>query len=243
MILGRSLNTIFVVACWFAVFSCRTAQPKSSALRSDDNVSQAGQFPATGKPEVLQWVIATPAKIGEAAGYGVWNLDLRTSSEVWCERRCSKFDLVETLDGDFNNLQVVKTPILGKTSPGMLSVNKEIPSGTGASAKKVRLSNVGIVGNSVVLEDVITKDRPNFYAVPMIVWSRMDGAKSTLNGEFVGKKFQIRLDPGAVEPVGIVKDAEPTPAFVMGSMVKESGADGKSTEVFIATKIISPWAE
>ena len=145
------------------------------------------------------------------------------------------------MSDEFSQLQAIKTPILGNTTPGMLSVNKEIQADR-VRTKKIRLLNVGVSGNSIVIEDVISKDHPNFYAVPMQISSKGEGAKRMLMGEFVGKSVQIRLE-GADSDLPALKSVEPVSAFVMGSMIQDVDSSGKPVDTILATKIIAPWSD
>ena len=101
--------------------SCRATSPTAAALKSGQN--RADEPVAAEKPEaqeILRWVVATRLETGNADGSSAWNLDLKTESEMWCEARCSKFELVENTQGGVIGLHVKKTSIVGNTSPGML---------------------------------------------------------------------------------------------------------------------------
>lgn len=222
-----------------ALMSCRATSPISSATKSapassDEPVATEKNDPNLG---VLRWVVATRASSAGPDSVTGWDLVLKTDSEVWCEARCSKFELVEITDGDTSELGVKKTTIPGNTTPGMLDVKKQA-AGSRAPAAKMRLLNVGVKGQSIVLEDVVTKDRPNFYAVPMKISSRSIGEKSVLKGEFADKVVELRLEKSATLPQVVSRSAAPVEAFVMGSLIEGQDADGSPIQIFTAFKVL-----
>ncbi len=222
-----------------SMVSCRATSPLAAHTKSSP--PKAEEPVAAPKSEanlaVLRWVVATRAGSSTGADAAGWSLDLKTDSEVWCEARCSKFELIETVDGDTNDFGVKKTAVVGNTSPGMLDVKKQVGANP-AKAAKVRLLNVGEKGQIIVLEDVVTPDRPNFYAVPMKISAQVDGEKSSLKGEFTGKTVELRLEKNASLPGAGTRSSGPTEAFVMGSLVETKDSAGKSVEVFWAFKVL-----
>ena len=235
-------NVIFMsLVAWgsLSMVSCRATSPL--AARAKSAPPKAEEPVAAPKREanlaVLRWVVATRDGSNNVANAAGWNLDLKTDSEVWCEARCSKFELIETVDGDTNEFGVKKTAVIGNTSPGMLDIKKQV-TGTGAKAAKVRLLNVGAKGQTVVLDEVVTPERPNFYAVPMKISAQVDGEKSSLKGEFTGKTVELRLEKNASLPTVDTRSSGPIEGFVMGSLVESKDASGKTVEVFWVSKVL-----
>ena len=239
--------SLIVLGC----MSCRTTSPRATLLREltpptgltrDPVRLPAYQAPLGLKAQVFQWVVISKPDSAVGEGEFLWNLDLRSGMEIWCERRCSEFSLqsesVATQQGGVERLVAVKKVIQGNTTPGMLKVQKELR-GKLANTKHVVIENIGVKGNSVVIDEVISGDRVNFYAVPM----KISGAASSasLIGEFMNKKVIIKLSPGV--ELAIPAGAEPLSAFVMGTLNKASNESEGSTEVFTVSKIISPWSE
>jgi hypothetical protein len=248
---GLMTAVLLMVVC----ASCRTTSPRASALHegspatasvADATIGKAVlpayQPPSGLKPQILQWVVVNLSSPAAADGEFAWNVDLRSGMEIWCERLCSEFslqtDLVTTPQGGVQRLVAVKKSIQGNTSPGMLSVKKDVR-GKRADAKQVLIENVGIQGNSVVLDDVISGDKTNFYAVPMKLSVAV--ADGTLLGEFMDRKVVIKLAPGVEKPK-VSKDTEPLTAFVMGTLLKATSGNAKGTGEFLASKIITPWS-
>lgn len=233
-IVGSLLITLAIPS----VISCRATSPvsitKSAPSKPDEPVSTPKTDANLG---VLRWVVATRSDAPAAGGAASWNLDLKTDSEIWCEARCSKFEVVEVADGDTNELGVKKTSVVGNTTPGMLDVKKQVAA-SGQPTKKLRLLNVGAKGQSVVLEDVVTKDRPNFYAVPMKLSSKAEGEKSVLKGEFGDKTVEVRLEKAVTLPAVVSRSAAPVDVFVMGSLVETTDDHGRRNEVFWAYKVL-----
>lgn len=231
--------------------ACRTTSPRAAALRDDGAapgplagqvVLPAYQVPEGLKPQVLQWVIITPSTPAAGDGAFAWNVDLRSGMEIWCERLCSEFSLqtdsVATPQGQIQRLVAVKKTIQGNTSPGMLNVKKDLR-GAVAETKHIVIENVGVKGNSVVVDDVISGDRTNFYAVPMKLSVAV--ADGPIMGAFMDKKVTIKLAPGVERPE-IVQGADPLRAFVLGTLINAASGDAAATDVFVASSIIAPWS-
>ncbi len=246
----QNLTVVFIILAGCA--SCRTTSPEGASLREDapapgpalgQVILPAYQAPVGLKPQILQWVVINPTSPSAANGEFDWNVDLRSGMEIWCERLCSEFslqsDLVATPQGAVQRLVAVKKSILGNTNPGMLNLQKNIR-GKLADAKHIVIENVGFKGNSVVLDDVISGDKTNFYAVPMKLSVAV--ADGPLIGEFMDKKAVIKLAVGAEKPE-VVQGAEPVKAFVMGTLIKAAPGDAPATDVFVASKVIAPWNE
>ena len=249
--LGKNRVLVTVSLVIFSCVACRTTSPRATPLREvslptgptrDPLQLPAYQAPLGLKTQVFQWVIINKPVSAVGEGEFSWNVDLRSGMEIWCERRCSEFNLksesVATQQGRVDRLVVVKKSIQGNTTPGMLKVQKELR-GKLAETRHVVIENVGVKGNSIVIDEVISGDRVNFYAVPM----KISGAASSasLIGEFMNKKVIIKLSPGV--ELAIPAGAEPLSAFVMGTLNKASNGSEGSTEVFTVSKIISPWSE
>jgi hypothetical protein len=244
---SRFIWTTIIASGLLVCQGCKTVKPTASGRPNDISPSPqptGSQNPVTA--EVLEWVIIKPAKLadsppgtGPSQGLFAWDIEVRTGPEIWCERRCSEFNLEETDDTGVRILKAVKTSTLGNTKPGMLNVQKQL-SGERAKISKVKLENIGTMGQSITIEDVIDSTHPNFYAVPMMLSKPQSGAKATLRGEFNGIVVEIRQVPTDAESV-VTKSASPQQGFVMGSLTTEKGSDGKDVAVFNATKIIVPW--
>jgi hypothetical protein len=162
--------------------------------------------------------------------------------EIWCERLCSEFSLqtesVTSPQGAIQRFVAVKKPIQGNTNPGMLNVKKDLR-GAVAETKHIVIENVGVKGNSVVVDEVISGDKKNFYAVPMKL--SVTVADGPIIGAFMDKKVTIKLAPGVERPE-IAQGADPLRAFVMGTLINAAAGDAAATDVFMATKIITPWS-
>jgi hypothetical protein len=228
--------------------ACRTVNPTASQ-RLKDNQSKpqtAADEPRT-TTELFQWVVVKPgnptpgsSNLTTPQNVFAWDVELKTAPEVWCERRCSEFRIEEVDDGPTRSLKALKTSILGNTTPGMLYFQRQI-TGSREQTAKVKLENVGVMGQSVILEDMINRDHPNFYAVPMTITKHPSGVKAILRGEFDGRVVEIRQVPEAVD-VAVKKSPSPQQAFVMGSLITEKGPDGKENAIFMASSILWPWS-
>ena len=240
----RNLTVVFFILAGCA--SCRTTSPEGATLREDapapgQVILPAYQAPVGLKPQILQWVVINPTSPAAADGEFAWNVDLRSGMEIWCERLCSEFSLqsesVPTPGGVIQRFVAVNKPIQGNTSPGMLNLKKDLR-GTVAETKHIVIENVGVKGNNVVVDEVISGDKKNFYAVPMKLSVAV--AEGPLLGGFMDKTVVVKLAAGAEKPE-VVQGAEPVKAFVMGTLIKAAPGDAQATDVFLATKIITPW--
>jgi hypothetical protein len=242
-----------IAAAFLASHSCRTVKPTlapglKDATRPQDSTNplQPGNGSRQLTTEILQWVIVKPGTpptgpVGSGSSQGVfaWDIEVRTGLEIWCERRCSEFNVDETEEAGVHSLKAVKTSILGNTTPGMLKLQKQL-SGERSKISKVKLENIGMMGQSVTIEDVIDTQHPNFYAVPMMITKPQGSAKGIVRGEFDGHVVEIRQVDTELETL-VAKSTSPQQGFVMGSLTTETGPDGKNVEVFQARKILLPW--
>lgn len=241
-----SVNTPRFIFCMFMMVvllagqSCKTLAPNAQVTQADSITNKELSPGSKSSSEILQWVVVKASVHPNAEGEFSWDVDIRTGAEVWCERRCSEFRLEETDESGTRALKAIKNSILGNSKPGMLNVQKQIK-GDRSKIAKVKLENIGMMGQSVTIEDVIDQAHPNFYAVPMLISKSAAGSKASLRGEFGGNFVEIRQVEPDVE-AAVVKNTEPQPGFVMGSLVVEKNADGKELSVFNASKILYPWA-
>jgi len=234
---------VLTVVALAACASCKSTLPKSVGTLVDESRREAAPTPAPAPkeiPQMFQWIIVKPSTTPFAEGEFAWDVEAKTGGEIWCERMCSKFKLDEKEDGDTLSLAAIKTPVPGNTNPGMLDTRKDLRGSRGKIAK-VRFQNVGKMGEAVTVEDFIDKDHPNLYAVPVMISKSTVGPTPYIRGELVGKVMEVRIDPKDM-PEGLVLNAEPVSAFLIGSVISGKAPDGAETQVFVARKVIAPWS-
>jgi hypothetical protein len=231
-----------------SIHGCRTLNAKPSGRMQD--ITAVSQPQTNGEPstiEVLHWVVVKPSSTASGLthleapqGVFAWDVELKTASEIWCERRCSEFTVDDSEISGVRSLKAIKVSTLGNTTPGMLNVQRKI-TGDRSKITKVTLQNVGIMGQTITIEDVIDRDHPNFYAVPMMLGKHPSGTRALLQGEFDGRVIDIRHAPADVEAT-VSRSAVAQQGFVMGSLITTKNADGKEMSLFDAVKIIMPWS-
>jgi hypothetical protein len=217
-----------------------TEAPAGTVIRtSGAPVGSANEF----RPVLLEWVVVTASNTGSSSGALTWDIDLRSTMEIWCERQCSEFKLDEVTKDGVTALSALKKTIQGNVNPGILNVHKQFR-GSRDTVHKIHIANVGVMGQSLLLEDVLSEANSNFYAVPMQISKPLNPLQDTLIGEFSGKKVEIQMKSNTELPV-LVQGAPPTSAFVMGTLVTGSAksSSGHPTQIFLASKIIVPWSE
>lgn len=244
-------------AVFFFVMSCLTAPGSGlSAPKAQPaaKVAPSGGEAPRGKPQVFQRVVLTSDGQGHDHGYQQWTVELRTASEIWCERQCSKFELKEIASDGFTDLLAVKIPVTGNTTPGMLSIKKKLKidrvhgetqkkPGKRVQHEKFRILNVGRIGLTVTLDDVIAQGQENFYAVPMLVSSKIQGSQMIFSGVFDGRTIALNIDALDRETLASLQGDKPVSAFVMGSLMQKSDELGKPNERMIVSQVIAPWTE
>jgi hypothetical protein len=189
------------------------------------------------KPIALEWVVVKSSVTEGVDDAFTWQIYLRSAVEIFCELDCSDFKLGEKTVNGVTELTALKKTTHGNSNPGILNVRKEIRWSKDL-VKTIKINNIGIMGQSIILKENFTKTNPNFYAVPMLISKPVDSSMGILRGEFSGKKVEIRLEAGVETPkLGL----EPESAFVLGNLTSNNSSDPGNYEEFHASKILLPW--
>ncbi len=192
------------------------------------------------KPQIIERLIIKPKSL-PLISLGGLRIEVRSESEVWCERRCSQFSLLdEAADGDSLRLSAVKKTLMGHTTPGVLDVQQDLEA-LGTARKKLDIMNVGLKGERVALSVYdFDEDHPNFFAMPMTLSKVMLKGRQIDKARFDDRDVEILLAPGCFWPdAGRLKAG--AQAFVMGSYFGERVNQFGEKGVFVAKKIIYPW--
>ena len=225
------------------VLSCRGTLPESSV--TDVPQSPVGPLAAnpsleSAKPQIIERLIIKPKSL-PLPSLGGLRLEIRSESEIWCERRCSEFSLLdEVTDGDSIQLSAVKKTLMGHTTPGVLDVQRDLET-FGSARKKLEIMNVGVKGERVTLSLAdFDEVHPNFFALPMTISNVMFKGSKIHKARFDNREVEILPAHGHRWP-----DADHSKAtyqaFVMGSYFEERVNAFGEKGVFIAKKIIYPW--
>jgi hypothetical protein len=232
------LITVFVTV---KLIACRGTVPES--VVTDTQRSPIGPVvdsAEAGKPQIIERLIIKPKSL-PLASFGGLRIEVRSESEIWCERRCSEFSLLEeTTDGGSLRLSAVKKTLMGHTTPGVLDVQQDLEM-FGSARKKLEIMNVGVKGERVTLSPAdFDEVHPNFFALPMTISNVMSKGSKIHKARFDDRDVEILLAPGCILPdAGPVKVEHQ--AFVMGSYFEERVNAVGEKGVFIAKKIIYPW--
>jgi len=225
-----------------ACFSCMATHPITPSTKSKVSGIETQSIDVHSrdqKASVIERVVISPIAGSNPAEEFAMNVQVRTATEVWCERQCSDYTLAEeTADGVFN-LKALKKPIVGNTKPGALDVKKELRVSK-SGVKKILILNVGSKGEAIDVEAVMPNDKPNFYAVPASLVRESRGGESKIFASFDDQKYELRLE-GACKPPEFSADGVTAQVFLMGSLMRESNK-GAEQKFFLASKIISPWS-
>ena len=233
----------FLVMAFVTVklIACRGTVPESVVTDTQRSpigpVADSGE---AGKPQIIERLIIKPKSL-PLPSFGGLRIEVRSESEIWCERRCSEFSLLEeTTDGDSLRLSAVKKTLIGHTTPGVLDVQQDLEP-FGSARKKLEIMNVGVKGERVTLSLAdFNEVHPNFFALPMTISSVVLKGSKIHKARFDNRDVEILPALGCVLP-----DAEPIKAgfqaFVMGSYIDERVNAFGQKGVFIAKKIIYPW--
>jgi len=236
-----NFRQIYVFLTLQAIFtSCRATAPKAAPKEVIEDLESDRTSPNVLKQQVLERVIIEPKWSDVVNGSNLLNLEMKSSSEVWCESNCSEFSILEVAKTDSLSLGAVKRPIRGNTTPGVLDVRREFSRVT-VVGKRIEILNVGRPGETVVLEpDYFNEERPNFYALPMELSVTGAADSSLVLGKFDEKEVEIDLG-NLVIGSDLNGESKPKTAFVMGSLMEPSLHKTSGRRIFRATKIIYPW--
>lgn len=235
----------FLVMAFVTVklIACRGTVPESDVTetqRSPIGPVAVADSAEAAKPQIIERLIIKPKSL-PLPSLGGLRIEVRSESEIWCERRCSEFSLMdEATDGDSLRLSAVKKTLIGRTTPGVLDVQQDLET-FGSARKKLEIMNVGVKGERVTLSLAdFNEVHPNFFALPMTISNVTFKGSKIHKGRFDNRDVEILPAPGCVWP-----DAGPAKAkyqaFFMGSYFEERLNSFGEKGVFIAKKIIYPW--
>lgn len=223
--------------------SCRGTIPESIVTDTEQShvVPTVTANPTkVAKPQIIERLIIKPKSLPLVSVRSL-NIEVRSESEVWCERRCSQFSLLdEPGEADSLRLSVVKRTLAGNTTPGVLDLRQDLDT-FGPARKNLEVMNVGVKGERVALSvDYFDQNHPNFFALPMSLSHAVVREQQIRKARFDDRDVEILLAPGCAWPdLGPVK-AE-SQAFVMGTYLEERMNSLGQRGVFVAKKIIYPW--
>lgn len=185
-------------------------------------------------PQVLTLVAVEPVTKGVDQGSFEYSISAETSLEVWCERLCSEFSLIEsTHKGNTVVVEAVKKPIPGNTSPTRLKVTRALKGKT-SDVKKIVIKNVGKEGVDIVVSDLITDQAPNFHGgygaiKPALAIGGESKGYSIL---YAGKTMDAELMTKHVAAQVAASAGKQLKGFVTGSIVEKKGLERGHYPVF-----------
>jgi hypothetical protein len=234
LILG--LQTLTLIACRGTVSESivsETQPPRLGPSVATDSMQAA-------KPQIIERLIVRPKSLPLQNIRGL-NLEIRSESEVWCERRCSQFSLSdEPGEADSIRLSAVKRTLVGLTTPGILDVQRDLED-FGTARKKLEILNVGLKGEHIALSvEDFNEGHPNFFALPMVLSQIVVKGVQFKKARFDQRDVELLLAPGCTWP-NLGRTSSLSQAFVMGSYFEERTNSLGEKGVFIARKIIYPW--
>lgn len=127
--LGRVAYFLIMAMVTIHLSACRGTAPESvvtDTQRSPISSVIGADSAQAAKPQIIERLIIKPKSL-PLHSLGGLRIEVRSESEVWCERRCSQFSLLdEATDGDSLRLSAVKKTLMGHTTPGMLDVQQDL---------------------------------------------------------------------------------------------------------------------
>ncbi len=223
--------------------ACRGSVPASNVTSVEGApVGPASVNPSSeaAKPQIIERLIIKPKSLPLSSVRDL-NIEVRSESEVWCERRCSQFSLLdEAVDENSLRLSAVKKTLIGHTTPGVLDVQQDLGA-FGSAQKKLEIMNVGLKGERVVLSVAdFDDDHPNFFALPMTLSKVILKGRQIYKARFDNRDVELLVDPGCAWP-DLERTTAGSQAFVMGAYFEARSNEFGEKGVFIAKKIIYPW--
>lgn len=234
----RTLRLIIWPSIFLAFLSigCRTAShPFKPKVDASTNSYQGAKEAEYQVPFSYISVEALPLKPG--IDTRTFRITAKTSLEVFCERSCAKFSLVDkVLDGNIS-ISALKRPELGNSSPSRLNETREFEAKI-STIKGLILKDLGKEGNQVAVEDAMSEQFGNFYAA----FAEIKAAPS-IGGESSGYSIYFDgkiMDASSKDPEFAVRvAASPDKAlkgFAIGSIVnKETKQRGPYQEFEVRT--------
>ena len=221
--------TVLTILIFSSCTGCQTTKKRDSALQSADASTAPSKAESTPAPSTNTYdEPITYLSIQSAAdGYAI---TIRTELELFCERLCSDFHLVEDNVDGVLTYRATRTPVPGNVQPGRLMEDRA-PNIKSAKIKKIVVKNVGKAGNDLVVSDVMTAGKTLFYAVSARVTPAMaiGGESSGYSVAFEGKTMDAKFDDQKLATqVGV----KPMNVFVTGYVATESKVERGDVPVF-----------
>jgi hypothetical protein len=189
----RRLAFILVALLWNT--SCHsasnhtTSDPANSSVKSRAKDAQGKSFPAE-----FTYVSVSDVKLGADPKVISVDVQLKSALEVFCENRCSKFQLAEETIGSDLVFVVSKQPIVGNTSPSLLDLKKTISVDISKTFRMV-FKNSGRSENQVTVDLSSLKEGESFVAAfgefkkSMAIGGESSGYTITIGGKSLDAVF------------------------------------------------------
>ena len=220
----KTKSWFLICPCFFlaiSVLGCRT--PSTLFKRKVDaspNSYQGPKVDAIHVPFSYLSLEVLPLKPG--ADIKAFRITAKTSLEVFCERSCAKFSLIDQeLDSNLT-ISAIKSPELGNYSPSRLNESRDIEAKV-STIKKFILKDLGTEGHELTLEDAMTEQFANFYALFAEIKGSpaVGGEPSAYSISFDGKLMDATFkDPGLAGQV-VASPGKTLLGFATGSIIKK----------------------
>lgn len=220
-------TTVLSVLVFSSCTSCQTTKKKDATLQSADASVAPEKKSATPAAESHDEPITYLGIQSTPDGFAI---ALRSELEIFCERLCSEFRLVEDNTDGVLTYKATRTPVPGNVQPSRLMEDRT-PKTKGSGIKKIIVKNVGKLGNDLVVTDVMTEGKTLFYAVDAVLTPALaiGGESSGYRVAFEGKTLDATFDDQKIVPQSAGKSIN---SFVTGYVTTETKVERGDIPVF-----------
>lgn len=218
----------FLPVILFALTSCVSCRTIEKRNNSDTGAStiKANSTPTETHEEPLSYLEVS-------ASGDTYAMTFKSEPEVFCERLCSHYVLIEDHKDGGVIYKATRTPILGNVNPSRLVEQRDL-SGVGSDVKRVVVENVGKIGEAIVISDVTANGHNHFFATIAKLKSALaiGGESSGYTITFNGKSMDAAIDDQTVAAQLAGSAGDPVEGFVTGYVVTESKIERGDISVF-----------
>lgn len=214
---------------------CRTRSNDGATTKSLTDHTAASPMTRTN-PNVYTQIISYLELVPSTPDGGTnvtYRVVAKTELEVFCERQCGHFELVETKDGAKRRFKAIKHLEIGNTTPARLNEERYV-SGKREEIQDLIVHNVGRQGQDIEASRVIDEKSPNFYAAMAVMKKNAATATraASVEVEFGDKKMTAIFSDQTAEAPVQSSAADQIEGFVMGSIVQVAEPDQPLRSVF-----------
>lgn len=223
------LMMVLPILIFSSCTSCQTSKKKDAALQNADTSVTPDKTDATPKQKPESYDVAVTYLSVQTTPEG-FAINLRSELEIFCERLCSEFQLVEDNADGVLTYKATKTPVPGNVQPSRLMEDRT-PKIKGTNIKKIIVKNVGRIGNDLVVNDLMAEGKTLVYAVDAILTPSMaiGGESMGYKIAFEGRTLDAMFDD---QKLATGSDGKSLTGFVTGYVTTESKVERGDIAVF-----------